>query len=230
MDNENKDNSLADSIVSGATGTPTVSDSRARTQGLMAQSGERGEAVLQSAEDDMQAYMNQMVDTIREERSAATVEADTAVTYDSDDPSIRTSGSLSSFVKQFEGFHDTAYWDNKQWSIGYGTKASGKGATITASEAEKELSKNLNKARSAVLKYKKDYNYDWSPNQIDALTSFAYNLGTGKLATLTDGGSRGDQEISEMMLEYNKAGGKKLPGLVKRRQAEAKLFTQGYDE
>ena len=72
MDNENKDNSLADSIVSGATGTPTVSDSRTRTQGLMAQSGERGEAVLQEAEDDMQAYINQMVDTIREERSPST--------------------------------------------------------------------------------------------------------------------------------------------------------------
>lgn len=70
MDNENKDNSLADSIVRDATGTPTASDSRTRTQGLMAQSGERGEAVLQEAEDDMQAYINQMVDTIREERSS----------------------------------------------------------------------------------------------------------------------------------------------------------------
>jgi GH24 family phage-related lysozyme (muramidase) len=32
-----------------------------------------------------------------------------------------------------------------------------------------------------------------------------------------------------MMLEYNMAGGKRLPGLVKRRQAEARLFTQGYE-
>jgi len=31
------------------------------------------------------------------------------------------------------------------------------------------------------------------------------------------------------LLEYNKAGGKVLEGLVKRRKAEAKLFTQGYE-
>jgi len=32
-----------------------------------------------------------------------------------------------------------------------------------------------------------------------------------------------------MILEYNRAGGEVLPGLTKRRQAEADLFTQGYN-
>ena len=69
------------------------------------------------------------------------------------------------------------------------------------------------------------YGYDWDSDQITALTSFTYNLGAGNLEKLLEGGSRGDEEISNMILEYNKAGGKVLPGLVKRRKAEAALFS-----
>ena len=46
---------------------------------------------------------------------------------------------------------------------------------------------------------------------------------------LTDDGTRGDEIISQKILEYNTSDGKVLGGLTKRRQAEAKLFTQGYD-
>jgi len=245
MENETTktESSLADTIVKRVTSVPSVGQSMARTQGLMAQSGARGEAELQAAEDDMQAYMQKMVDTIREERSpidasvmpaSTTPEggeevATTDASYDSDDPDIKVAGSLAGFVKQFEGYEPKAYWDEKQWSIGYGTKASGKDATITEAEAEEELLKNLSVAKGAVERIAEKYSYDWSANQVDALSSFAYNLGSGALEQLTDKGLRGDEEISQMILEYNKAGGKTLPGLVKRRQAEAKLFTQGYE-
>ena len=61
-----------------------------------------------------------------------------------------------------------------------------------------------------------------NPNQIDALTSFNYN--TGAVGTLLKGGARSPEEIAKAMLLYNKAGGKTLPGLQKRRAVEAQLF------
>ena len=107
--------------------------------------------------------------------------------------------------------------------------ASGKDAPIPAEDAEKQFEEKYNYFREGVVRHAEENGYDWAPHQIDALTSFSYNLGLGNLNKLTEEGTRGDQEISEMILEYNKAGGKPLKGLTKRRQAEAKLFTQGYD-
>ena len=61
-------------------------------------------------------------------------------------------------------------------------------------------------------------------NEFDALVSFTYNLGTGNLKRLTD--NRKKNEISEGMKLYNKAGGKKLQGLVNRRNEESELFNE----
>ena len=149
-----------------------------------------------------------------------------------EDPDVNTSGSIIDFIAGFEGFRDTAYDDYGQLTIGFGTPATSPNQTITREEAKKELSKEVMKARTIVLEAAKEFGYDWSDNQIDALTSFTFNLGQGnfnKLLKGDDGGLRGDEEISEMILEYNRAGGKVLPGLTKRRQAEADLFTQGYN-
>jgi lysozyme len=149
-----------------------------------------------------------------------------------EDPDVNTSGSIIDFIAGFEGFRDTAYDDYGQLTIGFGTPATSPDQTITKEEARKELSKEVMKARTIVLEAAKEFGYDWSDNQIDALTSFTFNLGQGnfnKLLKGDEGGLRGDEEISEMILEYNRAGGKVLPGLTKRRQAEADLFTQGYN-
>lgn len=149
-----------------------------------------------------------------------------------EDPDVNTSGSIIDFIAGFEGFRDTAYDDYGQLTIGFGTPATSPDQTITREEAKKELSKEVMKARTIVLEAAKEFGYDWSDNQIDALTSFTFNLGQGnfnKLLKGDEGGLRGDEEISEMILEYNRAGGKVLPGLTKRRQAEADLFTQGYN-
>jgi len=149
-----------------------------------------------------------------------------------EDPDINMSGDIVDFIAGFEGFREKAYDDYGQLTIGFGTPASSKNQTITREDAMKELSKEVMKARTVVLGAAKEFGYDWSDNQIDALTSFTFNLGQGNFNRLLkgdDGGLRGDEEISEMILEYNKAGGKVLPGLTKRRQAEADLFTQGYN-
>lgn len=149
-----------------------------------------------------------------------------------EDPDINMSGNIVDFIAGFEGFREKAYDDYGQLTIGFGTPASSKNQTITREDAMKELSKEVMKARTSVLKAKEEFGYDWSENQIDALTSFTYNNGAGGLRQLLTGGeegARGDDIISEKILEYNKAGGKVLPGLTKRRQAEADLFTQGYN-
>lgn len=149
-----------------------------------------------------------------------------------EDPEINTSGNIIDFIAGFEGFAENAYDDYGQLTIGFGTPATSADQTITREDAMKELSKEVMKFRTIVLEAKEEFGYDWSENQIDALTSFAFNLGQGnfnKLLTGDEGGLRGDEEISEMILEYNTAGGKVLPGLTKRRQAEADLFTQGYN-
>ena len=146
-----------------------------------------------------------------------------------EDPDVNMSGDIIDMIASFEGFRSTAYDDFGQLSIGYGTKATSKNQTMTEEEARKELTKQVMQARTIVLKAAEKHGYDWSENQIDALTSFTYNLGQGNLNQLLENGTRGNEEISEMMLEYDKADGKTLGGLTKRRKAEADLFTQGYN-
>lgn len=134
-------------------------------------------------------------------------------------------------IKKFEGCHLTAYRDEVGvWTIGYGitnadrsiTKTTiKKGLRITQATAEEWLEKALNKKYlPIVMKY--DTRYGWNQNELDALVSFAYNVGS--IDQLTANGSRSKATIADKMLEYNKAGGKVYRGLTRRREAERKLF------
>lgn len=134
-------------------------------------------------------------------------------------------------IKEFEGCHLTAYRDEVGvWTIGYGitnadrsiTKTTiKKGLRITQATAEEWLEKALNKKYlPLVMKY--DTRYGWNQNELDALVSFAYNIGS--IDQLTANGSRSKATIADKMLEYNKAGGKVYRGLTRRREAERKLF------
>jgi len=61
----------------------------------------------------------------------------------------------------------------------------------------------------------------------DALVSFAFNAGLGNLqrSQIRMRANRGDWEgAAEALMDWTKGGGKVLPGLVKRRQAEKELF------
>jgi lysozyme len=69
-----------------------------------------------------------------------------------------------------------------------------------------------------------------SQGQLDALVSFAFNVGLGALqrSTLRQKHNRGDYEgASKEFLKYTKGGGKVLPGLVKRRNDERALYLGG---
>jgi lysozyme len=69
-----------------------------------------------------------------------------------------------------------------------------------------------------------------SQGQLDALVSFAFNVGLGSLqrSTLRQKHNRGDYEgAANEFLKYTKGGGKVLPGLVKRRNDEKALYLGG---
>ena len=88
-------------------------------------------------------------------------------------------------------------------------------------------------ARQKLIEFEKNvsalfYNVILKQNQFDALVSFAFNLGTGALAGSTLFRkvkiNPNDQTISLEFAKWVNAGGKKLPGLVRRRKAESDLY------
>lgn len=134
---------------------------------------------------------------------------------------MRTSQNGINLIKQFEGCRLDAYkCPAGVWTIGYGHTAGVKqGDKISAAQAEAYLRADLEKYEKKVDKYSK---YNWNQNEFDAMVSFAYNLGS--IDKLTADGTRTKAVIAEKILLYNKAGGKVLEGLNKRRKAERELF------
>ena len=134
-----------------------------------------------------------------------------------------TSTNGINLIKKFEGCRLTAYRCSAGvLTIGYGhTKGVTEGMTITEQQATDFLKADLKTSENAVNKYSA---YNFNQNQFDALVSFTFNCGSGNLSKLTAKGTRTLAEISNALLLYNKANGKKLAGLVKRRQAEKALF------
>lgn len=150
---------------------------------------------------------------------------------------MKTSKNGLDLIKEFEGCYTQAYQDAVGiWTIGYGlTNADRsvtgltvkKGVKITKKEAVEWLPVVLARLyEPKVNKYMGRYNF--SQNEYDALVSFCFNI--GNIDGLTHDGNRTKKEIAEMMLKYNKAGGKVLTGLVRRRKAEQELFLkkEGY--
>lgn len=144
------------------------------------------------------------------------------------------STDLIDALKTHERFTPNAYWDFKQYSIGYGIKTDDPNEVIDEAEATARLSARVATDRNYVRSFGISSGYNWNDCQIDALTSFVYNLGRGALETATASGSRSNEEIAAAMLQYNgvvKDGVKTvLPGLVSRRQSESSWFRNGSGE
>ena len=136
-------------------------------------------------------------------------------------------------IKQFEGLSLTPYvCAGGINTIGYGNTyyTNGKKVTlqdkpITIQQAEELLKFSLSTYEKAVDSFCRD---DISQSQFDALVSFAYNLGTGALQKSTlikkVNANPKDVTIADEFLKWNKANGRVLAGLTKRRQAEANLY------
>jgi GH24 family phage-related lysozyme (muramidase) len=136
--------------------------------------------------------------------------------------------SLVALVKKSEGFAATPYFDRTQYSVGFGTKAKSSGERLTVEEANQRLLNELLYKRSRVQKMVK---VPINNNQLDALTSFAFNVGEGALgeSTLLKKLNSGDYAgAAKEFLRWNKGkhrGVKQaLPGLTKRRNSEMQLF------
>ena len=125
-------------------------------------------------------------------------------------------------IKKYEGCRLKAYRDPVGiWTIGFGrTKGVREGQTITQAQADQFLQEDVAWAEKAVAKY--DSIYHWNQNQFDALVSFAFNVGS--IDRLTANGTRTIGTISNKIPLYNKASGKVLTGLMRRRAEEKALF------
>jgi len=130
-------------------------------------------------------------------------------------------------TKQFEGLELKAYQDSVGvWTIGYGhTGADVKpGMTITEEQASVLLAADVAWAVTCVNKSVKSA---INQNQFDAMVDFVFNLGCAAFgqSTLLRMVNAGDfAGAAGQFLRWNKAGGKVLAGLTKRRQGEMNLF------
>lgn len=130
-------------------------------------------------------------------------------------------------IKQYEGCCLRSYLCPAGiLTIGYGHTGPDvkKGQVISKDEAERLLQQDLLKFSKCVADRVKVTITD---NQFAALVSFAYNLGLGSLytSTLLKLLNRGDFSGTSMeFMKWNKAGGKVLAGLTKRRNSERELF------
>jgi lysozyme len=128
-------------------------------------------------------------------------------------------------IKQFEGYAAQSRWDYAQNTNGYGTRARFAGEIIDKAEADQRFADEIKKAADFVEKFAPGLD----EGSKAALTSLTYNAGTA----WTQGGlgqavASGDLEKAQsIFLQYNKAGGSVLDGLVQRRLQEVAWFGQG---
>lgn len=144
---------------------------------------------------------------------------------------LRVSNLLIQKLKAFEGLRLVAYKPTKAerwWTIGYGHSAGDvrAGMRITEEKAEELLRRDIffvERFINGIPKVK-------TQGQFDALVSFTYNVGVGKLkkSTLLKKIMH-DAPTAEIQREFMKlvnSGGKKLDGLVRRRRWEAERWAE----
>ena len=129
-------------------------------------------------------------------------------------------------IKHFEGCETEAYLCPAGVpTIGYGhIKGVQMGDVITEAQAHEMLVEELDEYESYINDL---VTVSLNQNQFDAMVSWVYNLGGGNLraSTLLKVLNSGDYSgVPGQIMRWNKAGGRVLEGLTRRRQAEADLF------
>jgi lysozyme len=133
-------------------------------------------------------------------------------------------------IKKWEGLRLKAYkCPAGVWTVGYGTTGPEvtRGVEWTHAQCEAALQSDC---RELLRGVKACVKVPVSPQQVGALVSFAYNLGIGALrkSTLLRKLNQGDYDGAERQFgRWVVAGGRVLPGLIKRRAEERALFAQG---
>lgn len=146
---------------------------------------------------------------------------------------MKISKGCINLVKSFEGYHrklpngdcTTYYCPAGVLTIGFGTTTGIKeGDVWTPGQAVDALKRDLEAFAEQVAALVK---VEVNQNQFDSLVSFAYNVGASALgkSTLLKKINKGDFEgAAAQFKNWTRGGGKVLPGLVRRRAAEAELF------
>lgn len=141
--------------------------------------------------------------------------------------------SLTDFVKAREGCKLAAYWDaaGKVWTIGYGTTGPDvfEGVVWTQAQCDAALLAKLTRARQQLLALTPP-SVIWPPGAQDALTDFVYNEGSGRYegSTVRKCVNAEDWDgVRRHLLDWEFAGGKRLGGLVTRREGEAAMIDTG---
>lgn len=133
-------------------------------------------------------------------------------------------------IEDLEGFRNGAYKDAVGiWTIGFGTthingKPVQEGMLCSRAEGERYLAQDTAAAQTAINQLVK---YKLTQNMFDALVSFVYNVGIGAFttSTLLRKLNNGDFDgAAAEFLRWDKAGGKPLLGLTKRRTIERARF------
>jgi len=129
---------------------------------------------------------------------------------------------LVNYIKKAEGFRPKAYWDYKQWSIGFGTKAKSQDEVIDQVEGERRLRIEIVNADNLVKNV-----YPNLPKGVhQALTDLTYNAGPGWESHSLGAAVKAQKwdTVKADILQYNHAGGQVNAGLTARREAEVSWF------
>lgn len=134
-------------------------------------------------------------------------------------------------IRRYEGFSPVVYLCPAGLpTIGHGHVVRGDAerarfaAGITPADAADLLAHDAEVAERAVARL---VPVPLTDGQFDALVSFAFNLGAGALqrSTLRQRSIRGEHhDVPAEFLRWTRAGGRILPGLLRRRQAEAMAY------
>ena len=150
---------------------------------------------------------------------------------------IKALDVAAQLCKTFEGFRAAPYLcPAGVATIGYGntvyedgTQVTLQDKSITKAEAEQMLMQSLS-AQYLPAVLKASPRLIAHPERLGALTDFAYNLGAARYRASTLRKRVDAQDwagAADELLKWTKGGGKVLPGLVRRREAERALFVSG---
>lgn len=139
---------------------------------------------------------------------------------------MKTDVNGFNMIKHFERLELRAYKCPADiWTIGYGhTTSVFPNDVITRQQAMTLLHKDIEECERAVNKC---VHVPLTQNQFDALVSFVFNLGVENFCTSTLLKKINASDYNGAASEFGRwvnVGGKPLPGLVRRRQAESELF------
>ena len=144
---------------------------------------------------------------------------------------MKLSDNGYNFISSMEGVRTKAYKDSVGiWTVGIGFitvdgQKVNENTTLTTEQIKIQFTKQIATYENAV---NNSVTSQINQNQFDALVSFTFNLGTGSLKSSTllkkVNVNPADPSITTEFSKWNKASGRVIDGLTKRRAAEAKLY------